>query len=154
MAVLLGMKARAVLERGRPGCGTCDIEVPDGPEGSQRLLVALVAGGEGEGRLLHRPRTPHASTEDAKAMLHLLGRLDRPGAPERLALAKKDAGRMVRDPRVWKAIGSVATLLGGQGEADDAAVRDAVAAAGLLPAAEARARKPASREASKPHRSA
>ncbi len=62
VAVILGMKARAVLQRGRPGCGACDIDVPDTPDGPDRLLVALVAGSEGEGRLLHQPRVWSAST--------------------------------------------------------------------------------------------
>jgi hypothetical protein len=133
VAVLLGMKARAVLQRGRPGCGTCDIDVPEGADGSQRLLVALVAGSEGEGRLLHQARAWRASTEDARAMLRLIGGLARPGSAERLADAKHEASRLVRDARVWRAIEAVAAELTSRRSVEDATIREATAAAGLRP---------------------
>ncbi len=133
VAVLLGMTARAALERGRPGCGACDIDVPDGADGSQRLLVALVAGSEGEGRLLHAPRAWRASTEDARAMLTLVGGLARAGSADRIAAAKRDAAKLLRDRRVWNAVEAVATELTRRHVASDRAVRDALAAASLAP---------------------
>ncbi len=129
VAVLLGMKARAALQKGRPGCGACDIEAPEGSEGARRLLVALVAGGEAEGRLLDRPRRWNASTEDAKTMVELLGDLERPEAAERLAAARREAARLVRTAGVWRAIEAVAGELSTRHAVGDAAIRDAVAAA-------------------------
>jgi hypothetical protein len=137
VAVFLGMKARARLERGRPGCGACEIDAPEGADGAQRLLTALAAGSEGEGRLLHRPRTWHPSTEDAKAIARLLGSLDRPGAAARLAAAKRNAAKIVRDRHAWKAVEIVAAELSRRHSVDDAQVRDALAAAGLAPTARA-----------------
>jgi hypothetical protein len=133
VAVLLGLAARATLEHGRPGCGACDIDVPDEVGGADRLLVALVAGSEAEGRLLGQPRHWHASTDDAKAMLRVIGGLARPGAADRLARAKRGAARLVRDPRVWRATEDVARTLARTHRADDAAIREAVLAAGLTP---------------------
>jgi len=133
VAVLLGMKARASLHADQPGCGATDIEVPDGPDGSELLLVALVAGSEGEGRLLHQARQWHVSTEDAKAMLRIIGGLAAPGAAERLSRAKRTAGELVRRPAVWRAIETVAAELARASAVDDATVREAVGAAGLTP---------------------
>ncbi|MDE3111689.1 MAG: hypothetical protein KGN00_00380 [Chloroflexota bacterium] len=126
VAVVLGMKARARLEKGRPGCGACDIDAPEGPDGSRRLLVALVAGSEAEGRLLDRPRRWRASTEDAKAMVELLGDLGRPGAAEKLAEARREAARLVREPRVWRAVEAVAGQLTARHAVGDAAIREAI----------------------------
>lgn len=132
MAVLLGLKARAILHADKPGCGTTDIDVPEGPDGDERLLVALVAGSEGEGRLLHQARQWHVSTEDAKAIVRLVGGINDRSA-KRLSHAKASASKLVRDKRVWKAIEGVAWLLQEHGEAEDAAIREAVVAAGLAP---------------------
>ena len=134
IAVLLGLKARATLEAGRPGCGACEIDVPSGAGGAERLLVALVAGGEAEGRLLGQPRRWLASTEDAKAMLRVVGGLARPGAAERLARAKHEAARMLRQKKVWRATEAVAAVLSDRSHVDDASVREAVGNAGLEPA--------------------
>ena len=133
VAVLLGLKASARIEHGSPGCGTCDIDVPGGPGGVDRLLVALVAGGEAEGRLLGQPRRWLASTEDAKAMLRVVGPLTRPGAADRIARAKREAAHLLREPRVWRATESVAIELGRRPLVPDARVRDAVTEAGLAP---------------------
>jgi hypothetical protein len=131
VAVLMGLKARAILDHDRPGCGATEIDVPDAPDGADRLLVALVAGGEAEGRLIGHPREWLASTEDAKAMLRLIGGLTRPGGVERLARAKREAARLIRDRRVWEATKAVAEKLARASAVDDATVREAVAAAGL-----------------------
>ena len=133
VAVLLGLKARATLEHGRPGCGACEIDVPHGPDGAERLLVALVAGGEAEGRLLGQPRRWLASTDDAKAMLKVVGGLARPGAADRIARAKREAAHLLRERRVWRATGTVAAELARRSHVSDATVRDAVVAAGLAP---------------------
>ncbi len=125
------MKARAILERDSPGCGACDIDVPPGPDGADRLLVALVAGSEAEGRLLGQPRSWHASTDDAKTMLRLIGGLTRPASVERLARAKRSAAQLLRDRRVWTATQEVAARLTRAQVIDDASVREAVVAAGL-----------------------
>src|SRR5207248_2650928 len=114
-----------------PGCGACEIDVPHAPDGPERLLVALVAGGEAEGRLLGQPRRWLASTDDAKAMLKVIGPLTRPGAADRLARAKREAARMLRQPPVWRATEDVAARLARSSLVEDAAVRDAVVAAGL-----------------------
>lgn len=132
--MLLGLKARAILHAGKPGCGATDIDAPEGPDGAEHLLVALVAGGEGEGRLLHQVRQWHVSTEDAKAILRLVGGIT-DASVVRLSRAKRTAAGMVRDKRVWSAIEAVAWQLAERGRADDATVREAVAAAGLAPAA-------------------
>ena len=129
VAVLLGLKARASLHADKPGCGATDIDVPDGPNGDERLLVALVAGSEGEGRLLHQARQWHVSTEDAKAILRLVGGITDASAA-RLAEAKRRASEIVRDPKAWAAIEAVAWQLAERGRVDDATVREAVAAAG------------------------
>lgn len=133
VAVLLGMKARAVLHADEPGCGATDIEAPEGPTGAECLLVALVAGGEGEGRLLDQVRQWHVSTDDAKAMLRIVGGLTTPGAAARLARAKRTAADLVRRPEVWRAIEDVSRRLQKRSEVPDADVRDAVVAAGLTP---------------------
>lgn len=133
VAVFLGMNARATLDHGRPGCGATEIHAPDGPDGPQRLLTALVAGSEGEGRLLHRARAWRPSTEDAKAIARLIGGLGRPGAAARLAAAKRNAANIVSDPHAWKAVEAVARVLAERGEADDATVRGALDASGLAP---------------------
>jgi hypothetical protein len=131
--VLLGLKARAVLHADRPGCGATDIDAPPDPGGDERLLVALVAGSVGEGRLLHQARQWHVSTEDAKAIVRLVGGITDRSA-KRLSRAKTAASEMVRDKRVWEAIEAVAWQLKEMGSADDATVRAAVVAAGLRPA--------------------
>jgi hypothetical protein len=130
---MLGLKARAILHADRPGCGATDIDVPPGPDGDERLLVALVAGSVGEGRLLHQARQWHVSTEDAKAIVRLVGGINDRSA-KRLSHAKRHAAEMVRDRRVWNAIEAVAWQLGQLGSADHATVREAVLAAGLRPA--------------------
>jgi len=146
VAVLLGLTARAFLEDGRPGCGECQIVVPAGPEGADRLLIALVAGGEAEGRLLGQPRRWLASTDDARAMLRVVGALSRPGAAERIAHAKREAARMLRERSVWKATEAVAEELARRSHVSDATVREAVIAAGLSPGAgSSPPRSPASR---------
>lgn len=132
VAVLLGLRARAILHADKPGCGTTDIDAPEGLGGDERLLVALVAGSEGEGRLLHQARQWHVSTEDAKAILRLVGGINDRSA-RRLSRAKASAAKLVRDKRVWKAIEGVARLLQEHGEAEDAAIREAVVGAGLTP---------------------
>ena len=137
VAVLVGLKASASLDHGRPGCGACDIDVPAGRAGEERLLIALVAGGEAEGRLLGQPRRWLASTEDAKAMLRVLGGLTRPGAAERLAKARHEAAGLLRDKKVWRATEAVAAILGQRSSVDDGTVREAVVAAGLAPASRA-----------------
>lgn len=133
MAVLLGLKARAILHADRPGCGATDIDAPEGAGGDERVLIALVAGSEGEGRLLQQARRWHVSTEDAKAILRLVGGINDRSA-KRLSRAKRSAGQLVRDKRVWNAIETVAWQLTEVGSADDATVREAVLAAGLDPA--------------------
>ncbi len=130
--MLLGLKARAILHADKPGCGTTDIDAPEGIDGDERLLVALVAGSEGEGRLLHQARRWHVSTEDAKAILRLVGGIDDRSA-QRLSHARASASQLVRDKAVWKAIEGVARLLEEHGEAQDAAIRETVVAAGLAP---------------------
>ncbi len=132
--MLLGLQARAILHADKPGCGATDIDAPEGAGGAERLLVALVAGSEGEGRLLHQVRQWHVSTEDAKAMLRLVGGISDASAA-RLSRAKRSAAQLVRDPRVWRAIEEVAVRLAASGIVKDASVRDAVRAAGLVPAA-------------------
>jgi hypothetical protein len=131
--VLLGLKARAILHADQPGCGATDIDAPEGASGADRLLVALVAGSEGEGRLLHQARQWHVSTEDAKAIVRLVGGITDASAP-RLARAKRSAAKIVRDKRVWSAIEAVAWQLAERGAAEDTTVRAAVAAAGIAPA--------------------
>ncbi|MGH2377309.1 MAG: hypothetical protein ACRDGT_02410 [Candidatus Limnocylindria bacterium] len=133
VAVLLGLRARAELHDDSPGCGATDIDAPLGPEGTERLLVALVAGSEGEGRLLGGPRQWHVSLEDARAIVRLLGGVSDENAA-RLARAKQSAERIVRDVRVWSAIESVAAELERASSADHHAVVGAVTAAGLAPA--------------------
>jgi hypothetical protein len=151
VAVLLGLKARATLDHGRPGCGACEIDVPESPEGAERLLVALVAGGEAEGRLLGQPRRWLASTDDAKAMLRVVGGLARPGAAERIAHAKRDAAHLLRERPVWRATEAIAAELTRHARVDDATVRGALAEAGLAPrispgAGSSPPRSPASRD--------
>lgn len=126
VAVLLGMTAQATLEKGRPGCGACDIEALEGADGSHRLLVALVAGAEAEGRLLDRPRAWRASTDDARAMVGLLGDLGRPGAADKLATARHEASRLVRDPAVWRVIEAIATELTARHAVGTARIREAI----------------------------
>lgn len=133
VAVLLGLRARAELHDDQPGCGATDIDAPEGRAGSDRLLVALVAGGEGEGRLLGTPRDWRVSTEDAKAILRLVGGLTDDGVA-RLSQAKRSTARIVRDPRVWAAIEEVAATLARTSVVEHAAVREAVGNAGLEPA--------------------
>ncbi len=132
VAVLLGLKARAFLHADTPGCGTTDIDVPDGPGGDERLLIALVAGSEAEGRLLHQVRRWHTSTEDARAIARLVGGITE-ASTKRLFRAKRKASELVRDKRVWSAIEAVAWQLDESGTVEDATVREAVAAAGLRP---------------------
>jgi len=132
VAVLLGLKARAILHPDRPGCGATDIDVPEGADGDERLLVALVAGSEGEGRLLHQARQWHVSKEDARAIVRLIGGISDRSA-RRLSRAKASAAKLVRDKRVWKAIEGVAWLLEERGAVEDAAIREVVVAAGLTP---------------------
>lgn len=133
VAVLLGLRARAELHGRRPGCGATDIDAPEGRAGSDRLLVALVAGSEGEGRLLGTPRDWRVSTEDAKAIIRLVGGLTDDGVA-RLSQAKRSAGRIVRDPRVWAAIEEVAALLARRSIVEHSGIREAVGNAGLEPA--------------------
>lgn len=133
MAVLLGLRARAELHPDPSGCGATDIEAPMGADGTERLLVALVAGAEGEGRLLGGTREWRVSVEDARVMARLIGDISDQNA-ERLARAKTSAGRIVRDPRVWSAIESVAARLERSSSAEHDAVLAAVIAAGLGPA--------------------
>jgi hypothetical protein len=132
VAVLLGLKARAILHADQPGCGATDIDAPEGPDGDERVLVALVAGSEGEGRLLHQARQWHVSIEDARAIVRLVGGIDDRSA-KRLSRAKASAAKLVRDKRVWRAIEGVARLLAERGVVEDVAIREAVAAAGLEP---------------------
>ena len=132
VAVLLGLKAHASLRAGKPGCGATDIDVPAGPDGDERLLIALVAGSVGEGRLLHQARQWHVSTEDARAIVRLIGGIDDRTA-KRLSHAKREASEMVRDKKVWSAIEAVAWQLSEKGSASDAVVREALRAAGLRP---------------------
>lgn len=101
-----------------------------GLEGTERLLVALVAGSEGEGRLLGGPRQWRVSVEDARAIVRLVGGVSDDSAA-RLTRAKVSAERIVRDPRVWGAIESVAAELERSSFADHDAVLAAVSAAGL-----------------------
>jgi hypothetical protein len=129
VAVLLGLKAHASLHANKPGCGATDIDAPEGARGEERLLIALVAGGEGEGRLLHQARQWHVSTEDAKAIVRIVGGITDASAA-RLAKAKHDAAAIVRDPKAWAAIEAVAWQLTERGRVGDATVREAVAAAG------------------------
>lgn len=132
VAILLGLKAHAILHADKPGCGATDIDAPAGLGGDEKLLVALVAGSEGEGRLLQQARQWHVSTEDAKAILRLVGGINDMSA-KRLSRAKRTAAKLVRDKRVWNAIETVAWQLAELGSADDATVREAVLAAGLEP---------------------
>lgn len=130
VAVLLGLRARAELHADSPGCGATDIDAPAGPDGTDRLLVALVAGSEGEGRLLGGPRQWRVSVEDARAIVRLIGGVSDDNAA-RLTRAKVSAERIVRDPRVWSAIETVAAELERSSFADNDAVLAAVTAAGL-----------------------
>lgn len=132
VAVLLGLRAHAELHADRPGCGATDIDAPEGSAGSDRLLVALVAGSEGEGRLLGDPHDWRVSTDDAKAIIELVGGLS-DASVARLSNAKVSAGRIVRDPRVWAAIEDVAAQLTRSSSVPDGAVREAVRDAGLEP---------------------
>lgn len=133
VAVLLGLRARAELHDDAPGCGATDIDAPEGVAGADRLLVALVAGSEGEGRLLGGPREWRVSVEDARAIVRLIGGFG-DDTPERLSRAKVSAGRIVREPRVWKAIEDVAAALERSSTLEHAAVLRAVTDAGLRPA--------------------
>lgn len=133
VAVLLGMKAHAVLHADRPGCGTTEIEAPEGPRGADALLVALVAGSEAEGRLLHNIQRWHTSTEDARAILHILGGVVTQASAKRLSRAKGSAAELVRRPPVWQAIETVAAELARTSAVTDASIREAVVAAGLTP---------------------
>ena len=131
--MLLGLRARAELHEGTAGCGATDIDAPVGLDGTDRLLVALVAGSEGEGRLLGGPRQWRVSVEDARAIVRLIcGVSDDTAA--RLTRAKVSAERIVRDARVWEAIERVAAELERTAFADHDAVLAAVTAAGLSPA--------------------
>lgn len=132
VAVLLGLRASAELHDDAPGCGATDIDAPHGPAGTERLLVALIAGSEGEGRLLGGPRLWHVSLEDARAMVRLIGAVSDANAG-RLSKAKLSAERIVRDPRAWRAIESVAAALERTSEVDHEAVLAAVKDAGLEP---------------------
>lgn len=134
VAVLLGLRAHAELLADRPGCGATELDAPEGRAGSDRLLVALIAGSEGEGRLLGDPQDWRVSTEDAKAILALIGGLN-DASVDQLSKAKVSAGRIVRDPRVWAAIEDVAAQLTQASRVPDRAVREAVRDAGLEPAA-------------------
>jgi hypothetical protein len=131
--VLLGLRARAELHDDSPGCGATDIDAPRGTEGTDRLLVALVAGSEGEGRLLGGPRQWRVSIEDARAIVRLIGGVSDENAA-RLSRAKVSAERIVRDPRVWSAIEVIAAELERSSFADHDTVLAAVTAAGLGPA--------------------
>lgn len=133
VAVLLGLHARAELHDRSPGCGATDIDAPHGALGTDRLLVALVAGSEGEGRLLAGPREWRPSVEDARAIVGLIGDMSEQNAA-RLSRAKVSAERIVRDPRVWAAIEGVAEELRRSSFADHDAILGAVRAAGLDPA--------------------
>jgi len=133
VAVLLGMRARAELHDDAPGCGATDIDAPMGHEATDRLLVALVAGSEAEGRLLGGPRQWRVSIEDARAIMRLIGEVSDDNAA-RLTRAKVSAERIVRDPRVWSAIERVAAELERSSFADHDAVLAAVTGAGLGPA--------------------
>jgi hypothetical protein len=133
VAVLLGLRARAELHDDAPGCGATDIDAPEGLAGTDRLLVALVAGSEGESRLLGGPREWRVSVEDAKAILRLVGGITDETA-ERLSRAKLSAGRIVREPQVWRAIEDVAAALERSSTVEHGAVLRAVIGAGLRPA--------------------
>lgn len=133
VAVLLGLRARAELHDDRPGCGATDIDAPMGPDATDRLLVALVAGSEGEGRLLGGPREWRVSIEDARAIVRLIGGVSDDNAT-RLTRAKGSAERLVRDSRVWEAIERVADELRRSSFAEHETVLAAVTAAGLGPA--------------------
>lgn len=132
VAVLLGLRARAVLHSNKPGCGATDIDAPEGLEGDERLLVALVAGSVGEGRLLHQARQWHVSTEDARAIVRLVGGITDSSA-KRVSRARNTASKQVRDKRVWSAVEAVAGRLAEHGEADHRQIRAALAKAGLEP---------------------
>jgi hypothetical protein len=131
--VLLGLRARAELHDDSPGCGATDIDAPRGTAGTDRLLVALVAGSEGEGRLLGGPRQWRVSLEDARAIVRLIGGVSDENAA-RLTRAKVSAERIVRDARVWGAIETVAAELERSSCADHDAILAAITAAGLGPA--------------------
>ncbi|OGO70845.1 MAG: hypothetical protein A3G84_01535 [Chloroflexi bacterium RIFCSPLOWO2_12_FULL_71_12] len=136
VAVLLGLGARAELHDDAPGCGATEIDAPEGPAGTGRLLVALVAGSEGEGRLLGGPRRWRVSMEDARAIVRLTGGLSDETAHE-IWKAKASAERIVREPRVWSAIEAVAADLQRTSRVEHDAVRRAVLDAGLEPSPEA-----------------
>ncbi len=131
--MLLGLRASAELHDDSPGCGATDIDAPAGADGTDRLLVALVAGSEGEGRLLGGPRQWRVSVEDARAIVRLIGGVSDENAG-RLSRAKISAERIVREPRVWAAIETVAAELERTSSADHDTVLAAVTAAGLGPA--------------------
>jgi hypothetical protein len=131
--VLLGLGAHAELHDDAADCGATDIDAPRTAEGTDRLLVALVAGSEAEGRLLGGPREWRPSLEDARAIVRLLGGVSDENAG-RLSRAKQSAERIVRDPRVWSVIGAVAETLERTSKADQAALLQAVGDAGLAPA--------------------
>ncbi len=130
VAVLLGLRARAVLHRMKRGHGSTDIDAPPGPGGDERLLVALVAGAEGEGRLLQQRRRPEPTREDAKAIARIVGPLE-DAAAIRVARAKRHAAQLLRDRRVWAAVEAVAWQLAERGLVEDAFVREAIGMAGL-----------------------
>lgn len=133
VAVMLGMRAHAALHDRKEGHGATDIDAPAGRDGDERLLVALVAGSVGEGRLLHQARRWQVATEDAKAIVRIVGSMDERSA-KRLAAAKERATELVHDRAVWTAIEAVAWQLAEKGSASDAVIREALRAAGLRPA--------------------
>lgn len=133
VAVMLGLRAHAALHGRKEGHGATDIDVPAGRDADERLLAALVAGSVGEGRLLHQARQWHVATEDAKAIVRLIGPIDERNA-RRLAAAKERVMGLVRERPVWTAIETVAWQLTAVGSASDAVIREALRAAGLRPA--------------------
>jgi hypothetical protein len=133
VAVMLGLRAHAALDGTKEGHGTTDIDAPAGRDGDDRLLAALVAGSVGEGRLLNQARKWQVATEDAKAIVRIVGSMDQRSA-KRLAAAKERAVGIVHDRAVWSAIEAVAWQLVEKGAASDAVIREALRAAGVRPA--------------------
>lgn len=133
VAAMLGLRAHAALHGKKEGHGVTDIDAPEGRDGDERLLVALIAGSVGEGRLLQQARKWRVATEDAKAIVRLIGPMDERNA-KRLAEAKERASELVRDRAVWTAIEAVAWQLAEKGSASDAVIREALRAAGVRPA--------------------
>lgn len=132
VAVMVGLRAHAALHGTKEGHGVTDIDAPTGGDADGRVLLALVAGSVGEGRLLDQPRRWRVAREDAKAIARLIGPMDERGA-RRLAEAKDGAAELVRVRAVWTAIEAVARRLADEGSASDAAIREALRAAGARP---------------------